>query len=130
VTSHLAAIISRYQVATAITASGPFMELAADEATLPYGVYQVLGVKHLPNYGTDYHSEFTIRFILTDDNFADVVTAQTALHTRFDKHRLAVNGCTPMLRINSYANPFGVEENGLKVYRTVSDYRFLARQAY
>jgi hypothetical protein len=128
----LAAIVSKYQEATAITASGPFFEMSADEATYPRGVISVTSGGHEPFYGTDYDEIVNLRFTVMDDNLADVITIQNNLHTRFDKTKLTLSSGRNYhsLRRNQLARFAGVDANGVKVYQAISDYQFKVRKSY
>jgi hypothetical protein len=135
VTPLLAAIESKYQEATAITASGPWLDVAADTATYPFGVYQIIGMGgHEPYYDATYDDVVNIRFTLYIAGSASTATtAQTALHTRFDKVKLTLSSGRNYhtLRTGQMLRWTGTtDKNGEKVYQTVSEYRFKVNKPY
>lgn len=130
----LAAIISKWQESTAITASGPWLDVADDAATYPYGIITLLGPgRHEPFYEGTYDEVVNIRFTVFDDNAADVGTIQDALHTRFDKTKLTLSAGRNYhsLRTGQMRRYAGVnEKTGAKVYQAISDYQFKVRKSY
>jgi hypothetical protein len=130
----IAAIVTKYQVSTAITSSGPWLDEAGDAATYPYGIISVIaGGRHEPYYDGTYDDTANVRFTLYVATAAGAATAQTALHTRFDKVKLTLSSGTNYhtLRTNQFIRSAGVtDKNGDKVYQAVSDYRFKVNKSY
>lgn len=123
----LAAIESKWQEATAITASGPWFGVASDTATYPCGVItNAADTKKERFFGGSIDSAL-LRFTVFDDDFADVGTIQTALHARFpDTLKLTLSsGHNFHCVLESYSRRYEcVDKNGVKIYRADSMYRF------
>jgi hypothetical protein len=129
----IAAIVSKWQEATAITSSGPWFDMAADTATYPFGVISIIGTGgHEPFYEGTYDEIVNIRMTVYDDNLADVLVIQGALHTKFDKTKLTLSSGRNYhsLRTGQMARYAGVDKNGAKVYQAISDYQFKVRKSY
>jgi hypothetical protein len=130
----LAAILAKYQESTAITASGPYFDVAADTATYPYGVVSIIGKGgHEPYYDSTYDEVVNISFTLFVATLAAAGTAQDALHTRFDKTKLTLSSGRNYhtLRTGQMLRWTGItDKNGDKVYQAVSDYRFKINKSY
>lgn len=128
----IAAIISKWQETTAITSSGPWLDVAADNASYPYGIITITGGGHEPFYDSTYDEIVNIRFTVFDDDAADVGTIQDAIHTRFDKTKLTLSSGRNYhsLRTGQMRRFAGVAKDGTKIYQATSDYQFKVRKSY
>lgn len=128
----LSAIYDKWHEATELTSSGPWLDMADDKASYPYGVITITGGSHDPFYDSTYDEVVNIRFTVFDDNLADVGTIQDNLHTRLDKTKLTLSSGRNYhsLRTGQMRRFAGVAKDGSKIYQAISDYQFKVRKSY
>jgi hypothetical protein len=129
----IAAIITKWQASTALAGSGPWFEVAEDASAYPFGIISIIGTGgHQPFYEGTYDEIVNIRMTVFDDNLADVLVIQDALHAKFDKTKLTLSSGRNYhsLRTGQMARYAGVDKNGVKVYQAISDYQFKVRKSY
>lgn len=122
----IAGIISKWQTATAITPSGPWLGMAEDASAYPFGIFTFIGEGRLKQFFGGYKDEeLVVRFTVYDDNLSDVADIQANLHTRFDNTSLTLSSGTNFhfVREGQSIRYEGVDKNGVKIYRADSTYR-------
>jgi hypothetical protein len=121
----IAGIIDKWQTATAITTTGPWLDVVEDANAYPFGVFSFPSNGSVLQFFGAQEEEVVVRFTVYDDNLADVATIQDALHARFDKTKLslATTHTYHFVREGQSLRYEGVDKNGVKVYRADSIYR-------
>jgi hypothetical protein len=121
------AIVAKWQTATAITAKGPWLDVAEDASTYPFGVMSFISGSTKHYFGNRVNSEHLIRLTVFGTG-TDPGTAQVALHTRFDNCQMDLSsyggGYTfHFVRESQSIRYEATDKSGNKVYRADSIYR-------